>query len=134
MTNIIDFKGMDKTYAERLETANIKTVEDLLKAGATPKDREKLVEMTQASSAQVLEWINHADLARINGIAVEFAQLLEKTGVNTVLELGTRRSDNLTKALTQLNDKKQLVQQLPTESQVADWIEQAKHLPTMVSY
>lgn len=134
MTNIIDFKGMDKTYADRLETANIKTVDDLLKAGATPTDRERLVEMTQASSTQVLEWINHADLARINGIAVEFAQLLEKTGVNTVLELGTRRPDNLTKAMTHLNEKKQFVQQLPTESQVADWIEQAKHLPTMVSY
>lgn len=134
MTNIIDLKGMDNSYAERLEKMNIKTLDDLLKAGATPKDRELIAENTKASSTLVLEWINHADLSRVNGIAGEYAGLLEKTGVNTVLELGTRRPDNLTKAMTSLNEKKQFVQQLPTEAQVADWIEQAKHLPTMVSY
>ena len=35
------------------------------------------------SEKSVLEWVNHADLMRINGIGPEYADLLEEAGVDT---------------------------------------------------
>ena len=75
-----------------------------------------------------------ADLFRIKGVAEEYSDLLEAAGVDTVVELATRRADNLHAALAKTNTEKKLVRRLPPEKSVAGWIEQAKTLPRAVSY
>ncbi len=54
--------------------------------------------------------------------------------MDTVVELATRRPDNLHAKLELTNAERELVQRLPTESQVEDWVGQAKDLPRVVSY
>ena len=54
--------------------------------------------------------------------------------MDTVPELSHRRAENLTKKLTELNGEKKLVRRLPTEHQVAGWIEEARTLPRIMSY
>jgi len=44
MTSIIDIEGIGPAYAAKLKEIGINTLEALLKAGATPKNREEISE------------------------------------------------------------------------------------------
>jgi predicted flap endonuclease-1-like 5' DNA nuclease len=75
-----------------------------------------------------------ADLYRISGVGSEYSELLEAGGVDTVPELAKRNAANLTQAMATVNQEKKLTRQVPTESEVTTWIEQAKGLPRMLEY
>ena len=134
MAKIIDIEGIGKVYAEKLAGAGLTTVEALLKAGASPSGRQALAEETGISGKLILEWVNLADLFRIKGVGEEYSDLLEEAGVDTVPELAQRNAENLYKKLVETNTAKELVRRLPTQSQVADWVQQAKALPRVVTY
>ncbi len=89
MKKIIDIEGVGEVYAQKLQDAGIKTVEDLLEHGATPKGRDQIAEKTGISGALILRWVNHADLIRIVGVAEQFGELLEASGVDSIPELRT---------------------------------------------
>lgn len=74
------------------------------------------------------------DLFRIKGVGEEYADLLEVAGVDTVPELAQRNPGNLYQKLVEVNQEKKLVRQLPTETQVADWVAQAQQLPRKITY
>ncbi len=134
MTKIIDIDGIGSTYAKKLSAVGIKSVETLLKRGATPKEREEIAKKTGLGHKEILEWVNRADLYRIKGIGSEYSDLLEVAGVDTVVELSKRDAKNLMSRMTEANTKRKIVRRLPTERQVANWISQAKRLPRAVSY
>jgi predicted flap endonuclease-1-like 5' DNA nuclease len=134
MAKIVDIEGIGKKYAKTLKGAGIATTGQLLKQGATAKGRKELAEKTGISPKLILEWVNHADLFRIKGVAEEYSDLLEEAGVDTVKELAQRNPANLHAKMEEVNAKKKLVRQLPSQSQVADWVKQAKKLPRAISY
>ncbi len=131
---IEDIEGIGPVYAKKMIAAGVKTVEGLLKVGATPKGRKELAEKTEISGALILEWVNHADLYRIKGVAQEYSDLLEEAGVDTVVELSKRVPVNLHKKILEVNEAKKLVRRPPSESMVADWVAQAKDLPRVITY
>jgi predicted flap endonuclease-1-like 5' DNA nuclease len=132
MKNIIDIEGVGEVYAKKLTEAGIKSVEQLLEAGATPKGRDELAEKTGISSSLVLRWVNHADLIRIVGVAEQFAELLEASGVDSIPELANRVAENLHSKMVEVNEKRNLVKRLPSVGQISSWIEQCKNLPRAV--
>lgn len=134
MAKIIDVEGIGPEYTKKLVAAGITTTNKLLKKGATPEGRKEIEMQTGIGHALVLEWVNHVDLYRIKGVAQEYSDLLEEAGVDTVPELAQRNGSNLYAKLAEVNNKKHLVRQLPSESQVADWIAQAKKLPRVIQY
>ncbi|HEY3291657.1 MAG TPA: DUF4332 domain-containing protein [Anaerolineae bacterium] len=134
MTKIIEIEGIGEAYAQKLAAAGIDTVEVLLEKGATPKGREELAEKTAISHKLVLKWVNHADLFRINGVRGQYAELLEAAGVDTVVELGHRKADNLHAKMEEVNKAKNLVNRPPSVAEVTKWVEEAKKLPRKVSY
>jgi len=134
MTSIIKIEGIGDVYADKLREIGIATVEALLKAGATPKGRDELMEATGISHKLILEWVNLADLFRIKGIGEEYSDLLEEAGVDTIPELAQRNPGNLYKKLVETNDEKELVRQLPSQDAVVDWVKQAKNLKRIVTY
>ena len=135
MARIIDIEGIGPKYKQLLkEKAGITTTEALLKASATPKQREELASTTGISPKLILEWANLADLFRIEGVGEEYSDLLEEAGVDTVVELAGRNPENLYAALGQVNDRKKLVRRLPGLEQVKGWIAQAKKLPRVLQY
>lgn len=131
---IEDIEGIGSAYAAKFHGADVQTTDDLLKKGGTAKGRADLAAATDLSEKQILEWVNRADLYRVNGIGSEYADLLEAAGVDTVPELAQRSAENLAAKLKEVNDEKKKVRALPGASQVADWIEQAKSLPRAVEY
>ncbi len=134
MAKIIDIEGIGPVYTEKLVKAGIRTVEALLSAGATPRGREELSRKSSIDKTYILEWVNHADLYRIKGVAEEYSDLLEEAGVDTVVELAQRRPDNLHAKIIEVNNKKKLVRRVPSLSEVTRWVSQAKRLPRAVHY
>jgi len=134
MARIVDVEGIGPVYAAKLQAAGIAATEILLEKGASPQGRKEIEEQTGISHGLILEWVNHVDLYRIKGVASEYSDLLEEAGVDTVVELARRAAANLYQKMVAVNAEKKLVRRLPTEKQVADWIEQAKKLPRAVSY
>lgn len=132
--NIDKIEGIGPAYAAKLTAAGIKTTDHLLQRAAAPKGREELAAATGLTTKQILEWANMADLMRIKGVGEEYSDLLEAAGVDTVKELKTRNAENLTVAMAKVNEEKKLVRVVPSLSQVKAWIEQAKELPTVLTY
>lgn len=131
---IIDIEGIGDVYAEKLEAVGVKTTEDLLDKAADKKGREKLAEETGISEKLILKWANHADLFRIKGVAGQFAELLEASGVDTVKELRHRVPENLHAKLEEVNAVKNLCNRVPSVSEVEKMIEQAKELEPRMTY
>jgi predicted flap endonuclease-1-like 5' DNA nuclease len=132
--DIEEIEGIGPAFAEKLRAADVSSIEALLEKGATPEGRSALVEQTGIDAVRVLRWVNHADLIRVVGIGPEFAELLEASGVDSVPELAQRNVENLVTALTETNDARSLVRQVPSAAEVTDWIEQAKALPRVVAH
>ena len=130
---IEEIEGIGPVYGEKLSSNGIKTVEDLLEAGATRTGRSKLAEATGISEKSILTWVNMADLFRIKGIGPQFAELLEAAGVDTVKELRNRNAQNLHAKLVEVQAEKKITRAVPGLSQVEDLIEQAKALPPKVT-
>ena len=132
---LVDIEGVGSAYAKKLEEAGVKSQEDLLQAGSTPKGRKDLGAKTGISGKLILGWINRADLARVKGIGEEYADLLELAGVDTVPELAQRSPTNLHKKIREVAaQNKNVVRRVPSESEVTKWVAQAKELPRAITY
>lgn len=131
---ITEIEGIGPARSATLETAGIHTTDHLLDLCADAKGRSAVAEKTGFSTALLLKWANMADLMRISGVGQEYSELLEVAGVDTVKELRTRRADNLTAKMAEVNAEKKLVRSVPTEVTVTKWIEQAKTLEPRVSH
>lgn len=132
--NIESIEGIGPKTGEAFRSAGIRNVEQLLDSGADRRARRALAEKTGINEARILEFVNMADLFRINGVASQYAELLEGAGVDTVKELKNRNAENLTEKMTEINNKKGLVRRAPSVKVVSGWITQAKSLPGKVSY
>jgi predicted flap endonuclease-1-like 5' DNA nuclease len=131
---IIDIEGIGPKLAAKLTKAGIRSTEALLKRGASTKGRKEIATATGVSHTFVLEWVNRADLCRIKGVGSQYSDLLENSGVDTVVELGKRDADNLYARMMKVNKAKNLVNVMPGLKQVKGWIKQAKKLPKVVTY
>lgn len=131
---IIDIEGIGNVNAKKLVEAGINTVDDLLQKAKNPAGRKTIEETTGISGKSILKWTNHADLMRINGVGPQFSELLEAAGVDTVKELKHRVADNLQQKLEEINNKKNLVNRVPSVSEVQRMIDQAKELPAIMEY
>lgn len=134
MANIDTIEGIGSSYASTLREAGIGSVEGLLKAACEKKGRQELAAKTGISEKLILKWVNMADLFRINGVAGQYAELLECAGVDTVAELAQRNPNSLHGMLESANDKKNVVRRVPALSIVESWIAEAKSLPRKVNY
>jgi predicted flap endonuclease-1-like 5' DNA nuclease len=131
---ISDIEGIGPAYAKKLAKAGIRSVEALLKNGASAKGRKELATTSGIDQTLILEWVNRADLYRIKGVGSQYSDLLEKAGVDTVVELSKRVASKLYAKMVEINAAKNLVNGMPGVKKVEGWIEQAKKLPRIVTY
>ena len=132
--SIEKIEGIGPRMGEAFRTAGIRTVDDLLAEGADKSSRRKLAEATGINENRILKCVNMADLFRINGVASQYAELLESAGVDTVKELKNRNADNLAEKMAEVNAQKKLVRRAPSAIVVRGWVSQARELPAKVSY
>ena len=127
-------EGIGAVYGEKLNAVGIKTTDELLAKCANPKGRKELEEASGIAGAFILKWANHADLMRINGVAGQFAELLEAAGVDTVKELKHRVPANLLAKMEEVNAKKNLVNRVPGLPEIEKMVQQAKELEPIMTY
>lgn len=131
---IEQIEGIGEVYAEKLNAVGIATTEDLLAKCASAKGRQEVEEATGISHKLILKWTNHADLMRINGVAGQFAELLEAAGVDTVKEFRHRVAANLQPKMVEVNEQKNLCNRVPAVSEIERMIAQAKELEPLITY
>ena len=131
---LTDIDGIDRNVATTLKSAGVRSSKSLLDAAATARGRKELAENTGMSEKQLLKWANVAHLMSIRGVSREYADLLQKSGVDTVKELKYRNPAKLVAAMGQANKARKLVRVLPSERRVVRWIDDAKKLPPKITY
>jgi predicted flap endonuclease-1-like 5' DNA nuclease len=131
---LLDIEGIGPTHAATLEGQGLTTAAHLLEQGGTAAGRQALAEKVGISEQRLLEWVNHADLCRIDGVGSEYADLLEAAGVDSIPELAQRNSSNLAAMLATVNESKRLVRRVPNEAEVARWVAEAKTIPRAVHH
>lgn len=134
MAKLTTIEGIGAAGATKLAKAQVGSLATLLARGATAAGRRELSKASGVTEKRLLEWVNRADLMRITGVGEEYSDLLEASGVDTVPELAKRKPANLVAAMVEVNKKKKLVRQLPTEAKVTAWVAQAKTLPKVVKH
>jgi len=126
--------GLGAHAQARLKAEGIRTTAALLESASTPKGRKALAARTGLSEQQLLAWANIADCMRIKGMGKAKAELLRAAGVVTVREFVQRNPQRLAQAMKEANDKRKLVQVLPSDKSVAELIQRARKLPLKISY
>ncbi len=133
-TDLILIEGIGDTYYKKLSDVGISWQKEMLMKGADKKGRQEIATKTGIREDLILTWVNHCDLRRVNGITEQFAELLEVAGVDTVVELATRRPDNLFTKLTEVNTEKRVAPSTPIAEEVLSWVSQAKNLGRVVTH
>lgn len=131
---ISDIEGIGPKYAKMLNKGGIRSVAGLLKMCCDRKGRNAAAKETGVDAKQLLKWANMADLYRIKGVGSEYSELLEASGVDTVKEMRNRKPENLHAKMVEVNGKKKLVRQLPSDSMVKKWVGHAKKLKPIITH
>jgi predicted flap endonuclease-1-like 5' DNA nuclease len=127
-------EGIGLVHATELRRGGVESISSLLKKGANRKGREEMAGETGLSEVLILKWVNRADLYRVKGVGGQYSDLLEQSGVDTVMELAQRNPKNLHHTLVETNERCHLVRKVPTEGQVKAWVKSAKSLKRVVEY
>ena len=127
-------EGIGKKYTKSLQEHGIRSTDKLLEEGKTKKGRESIAKAVGCTPTKVLEWVNRADLYRVDGVAEEISDLLEAAGVDSPSELAQRNAENLAATLKEHNDKKKIVRRCPGLKSVQKYIASAKTLKKVVTH
>lgn len=132
---IQDVEGIGPEFAAKLKDAGVHTTEALLQRADDRRGREGLSQATGLTEHQLLKWVNHADLMRINGVGSEYADLLEAAGVDSCAELAQRNAANLAQTFQELDAARpNWIRQIPSEATVAAWIAEAQSMEAVVAH
>ena len=131
---IEDVEGIGPVFAEKLGQVGIVTTEDLLDKGSKKSGRVAIAVETGINEGMILEWTNHVDLMRINGVGSEFSDMLEAAGVDSPAELAQRNAANLAETMAELDMARNTTRRIPTESMVAGWIAEPKTMEHRVEH
>ena len=135
MRAIEEIEGIGPAEAEKLAAAGITTTAGLLAAGAKRDGRERIAASTGISSKLILEWVNLVDLMRVKGVGSEYSDLLEAAGVDSPAELAQRNPANLATTVQEVvAARPDIVRRVPTESEIAGWIQEARQMDKVVEH
>lgn len=127
-------RAISPFYQAKLRAAGIRSTAKLLDRSATPKLRKELAKKTDIPLNLILDWANVADLTRVPGVAVDYAELLVAADVDTVPDLKRRNPAKLVARMAAANERRKLVDLVPSERRVSRWIEAAKTLAPGVDH
>ena len=132
---VMDVEGIGPVFAGKLRAAGIDTTEELLEEGGSDAGRERIAKATGITTRQLLEWVNHVDLMRIDGVGPEYADLLEAAGVDSCAELARRNPANLARTFQEIDAARpRWIRRVPSEETVAGWIAQAARYEKVVTH
>ncbi len=127
-------RGVPSRLRVLLKHRRITSCEQLLRAAGRAEQRRRLAAETGADPELLLELVQRADLARIKGIGAVFGMMLEDLGIRDIQTLAAEDPALLHARLKAFNMRERMARRAPTPEEVADWVEEARRLPALVSY
>jgi predicted flap endonuclease-1-like 5' DNA nuclease len=132
---IDEVEGIGMAYAAKLGEVGIATTDDLIMAASSSTGREKVSTATGITTHQLLKWVNHVDLMRIEGVGSEYADLLEAAGVDSPAELIQRNAANLAQTFQEIDAARpNWIRRVPSQATVEAWIASAGAMEKVVSH
>jgi predicted flap endonuclease-1-like 5' DNA nuclease len=133
MDDLEKLQGISKTQITKLNKAGIDGLAELLVQASTREGRMALAQKSKISSARLLNWVHRADLMRVRGIDDDYARVLARAGVTSVVDLSTRNPAELAERVD-VAASIEGVSRTPRRASLVKWIEQARHLVRHVWY
>ncbi|MGE0826225.1 MAG: DUF4332 domain-containing protein [Candidatus Binatia bacterium] len=131
-SDLADISDLDETSIAKLAAINITNRAELLARAASLEGRQRIAEQTGLSPDLVLQWVNRADLLRLNGMSRVYADLLHAAGVDSVSTLTRCTAETLHRQFLDINAARHLSRIIPILTQIRAWIQQARELPRAV--
>ncbi len=126
MAGIAEIHGIDETRAERLRTAGVRSLVDLVASTESNDDLRRLAETVGVSEAEMTTWAASAGLMQVAGVGAAYAQLLVGAGVGTVDDLAYSRPRDLARRVADVSAE--LGRPVPNPKTVALWIAAAHEM------
>jgi predicted flap endonuclease-1-like 5' DNA nuclease len=121
-------EGVGSLRGRLLNGMGVRTVDDLLRVGATSVGRQRIARRLGVSYKMVLSWVRRGDLLRVRGVGSQYSELLESAGVSSVADLSNRNAHVLWQTLRGVNRENRLVRRVPPRDTVEMWVYYAKKL------
>jgi len=128
-------EGIGKSIGNHLRNIKIKTTNDLMETCGTSTGVQQVVAAAKVEESVVREWVSMADLMRIPEVSGQFAELLQASGIQSVLDLANEDAQTLAAKMELINHREQKVpesEKLPGAREVARWVESATVLSTQL--
>ncbi len=132
--DILDIEGIGNAYRKRLREQGVETTGQLLEQAGDAVGRQALADQMQLPLRTVLDWASMADLMRLSGVATQFSELLQASGVDSMQELAAQDATELARRMNEVNERGQLTRAVPNAEKVAGWIAEAKSIPKALDY
>lgn len=134
MARLDSLKGITAKQMQALADAKVKSTQTLLRVGSTPDGRKDLARETKVDARRIENWVHRIDLARVKGITDDFARLLIRAGVESVVDLSTCNPGDLAADLRAAEAIERTGRRLPSEAVLQRWIEDARLMLRNVWY
>jgi predicted flap endonuclease-1-like 5' DNA nuclease len=125
-------EGVGSLRGRLLNGMGVRTVDDLLRVGATSVGRQRIARRLGVSYKMVVSWVHRGDLLRVKGVGRQYSELLESAGVSSVTDLSSRNARVLWRTLRGVNREKKLVRRVPPQETIEIWVFNAKKLDPII--
>ncbi|HEX6384507.1 MAG TPA: DUF4332 domain-containing protein [Anaerolineae bacterium] len=129
-----EFRGVDLAHIDRLASAGIVNVDQMLMAGSTPEARQQLAAKTGVPLAAILELVKLSDLSRLGGLKSVRARLYYDAGADTVEKIACWEPEELQAMLAKFVVSTGFDGIAPLPIEVNNCVRNARRLPKVVHY
>ena len=129
-----DFRGVRTGFVEKLASKGIKTAKQMLDAGKTKTEREKLAEETGVRVEYILELVKLSNLARIPGVKQVRARLYYDAGLDTLEKIAEWNPQEMREMLKEFIEKSKFDGIAPLPKEAVMTVTLARHLPRIIEY
>jgi len=127
-------EGVGPKTGESLREIGIATISDFLKQANLKSRRSEIASEISVRPKMVDSWASMSDLLRIKGLDHQAAELIHKSGVNTVTDLSTKSVSSFRAKMNEVNvaGKRRIAPEVPEDNHIADWIGQAAKMKSAI--
>jgi hypothetical protein len=128
------FRGVEKEHIEKLEAKGIKTAKQMLDAGKTGKDRNRLSQETGVPVEGILKLVKLSDLARLPGLKAVRARLYYDAGLDALDKIAAYDPEEMRMMLAEFVERTGFDGIPPLPKEASSTVSLAKHLPRIIEY
>jgi hypothetical protein len=125
VSDLLVIDNISPLKVRKLEGIGIRSRTDLLRIGRSQLGRQDIARRTGIGVRQLTDWLNKADLMRIDGMSMGAIRLLEVAGIETIEDLAVARPEAIVRKLQEFGKRQSPNLQIPDLAQLTLWVDHA---------